>query len=103
MSEIRENEVFMAGRIAEGPLRTSDKLVQFLFQGSHQQDPFHCVCDDKTAENLLRFCEAGDEISLEGELRWLDFPNSGKTLVIYVRYVSYGRKAGTLRQTPGER
>lgn len=97
MSEIRINEVFLAGRIAQGPIQTDDGRVHFLFEANAEQDPFHCVCGEKAAGNLLQFCGEGDELSVEGDLRWVDFPDSGKTLIIHVRYVSYGRKARTLR------
>ena len=102
MSEIRKHEIFMAGRMYQDPVTTRDGLVHFLFEGSHDQDPFHCICDGKTAENLLKHCQGGDEFSIEGELRWMSFPNTGKTLVIYARYTSYGRKLRTLRQGVGD-
>ena len=92
MSEMRLNEIFMVGRIAQGPVQTEDGLVHFMFEGSHHSDPFHCVCEGRTAENLLKHCSQGDEASLEGDLRWMNFPNSGRTLVVYVRFTSYGRK-----------
>ena len=92
MSEMRLNEVFMVGRISQGPMKTEDGLVHFMLEGLHGSDPFHSVCEGRTAANLLEHCSAGDEMSLEGQLRWMNFPNTGKTLVIYVRYISYGRK-----------
>lgn len=101
MGEIRVNEVFMAGRISRRPTKTNDGLVHFLFDSTGSQPMFHCVCEGKTADNLLQYCESGDEISLEGELRWIDFPNTGKSLIIFVRYISYGRKLRTLRQRDG--
>ncbi len=91
-NEMRMNEIFMVGRISQGPTKTEDGLTHFMFEGLRDSDPFHCVCEGKTAENLLEHCSAGDEISLEGRLRWMDFPNTGKTLIIYARYTSYGRK-----------
>jgi hypothetical protein len=97
MSEMRLNEVVMAGRISQGPVKTEDGRVHFMFEAARESEPFHCVCEDRTAENLLTHCLQGDEISIEGELRWMVFPNSGKTLVIYARYTSYGRKLKTLR------
>ena len=101
MSEIRMNEVFLAGRIAKGPVKTEDGLIHLMFEGAVMQGPFHCVADGRTAENLLAHCREGDEISIEGNLRWMDFPNSGRSLVIMVRYTSYGRKLRTISQIPG--
>ncbi len=101
MSEIRMNEVFMVGRISQGPIKTKDGRVHFMFDCKRDSDPFHCVCDGGTAENLLVFCQQGDEFSIEGNLRWMDFPNTGKTLIIYVRYTSYGRKLRSLRERDG--
>lgn len=98
MSEIRLNEVFAVGRIQQGPIRTEDGLVHFLFEGKAETDPFHCVCEGNTADNLLKHCSKGDEVSLEGELCWMSFPNTGKTLVIFVRYTSYGRKVRDLSE-----
>jgi len=97
VSEMRLNEVVMAGRISQGPIRTDDGLVHFMFDAARNSDPFHCVCDGRTAENLLEHCSQGDEASIEGILCWMDFPNTGKELVIYTRYTSYGRKSSTLR------
>jgi len=102
VSEMRVNELFMVGRISQGPVRTEDGLVHFMFDGLRGNDPFHCVCDGKTGENLLGHCSSGDEMSLEGELRWFNFPNTGKTLIIYVRYISYGRKVRNPVEDPGQ-
>ena len=101
MSEIRMTEVFAAGRIARGPVKTANGKAHFLIEASEDQEPFHCVCSGRTAETVLEFCQTGDEISTEGELLWLKFKGTGKSLVIDVRYVSYGRKMRTLRQIPG--
>ena len=98
MSEFRMNEVFAVGRIFRGPVKTADGRVQFLLEASESQTPFHCVCSGKAAENVLEFCNTGDEISLEGELCWLEFTDTGKSLVIEARYVSYGRKLRTRRE-----
>lgn len=97
-SEMRLNEVFMAGRIARGPVKTEDGIVHFMFDGLQNSDPFHCICEGPTAENLVKHCSQGDEASLEGELRWMDFPNTGKSLVIYARFISYGRKVRSLSE-----
>lgn len=99
-NEMRVNEVFMVGRIAQGPAQTEDGLTHFMFEGLRGSDPFHCVCEGRTAENLKEHCSAGDEMSLEGQLRWMNFPNTGRTLIIYVRYISYGRKLRGLPESP---
>lgn len=91
-SEIRMNEVLMTGRISQGPVKTEDGLVHFMFDCSRSSEPFHCVCNGKTAENALTYLSQGDELGTEGELYWMDFPNTGKTLVIYIRNPSFGRK-----------
>ena len=98
MSEMRVNEVFMVGRIVQGPVETRDGLVHFMFDGLRGSDPFHCVCSGKTAEDLLKHGSSGDEDTLEGDLRWVSFPNTGKTLVIHARYISYGRKVRDLSE-----
>ncbi len=95
--EIRMQEVLLVGRMVGDPIVREDG-VYFRFQADKDQSPFPCICDGKTAENLLKFCQAGDEFSIEGKLRWKKFSNTGDTLLIYVRYTSYGRKLRTLRQ-----
>jgi len=95
--EIRMQEVLLVGRMVRNPIVRGDS-VYFRFQADKDQAPFPCVCDGKTAENLLKFCQDGDEFSIEGKLQWRKFRNTGDTLLIYVRYTSYGRKLRTLRQ-----
>ena len=95
--EIRMQEVLLVGRMVRDPIVRQDG-VYFRFQADKNQPPFPCVCDGKTAENLLKFCQDGDEFSIEGKLQWRKFRNTGDTLLIYVRYTSYGRKLHTLRQ-----
>jgi single-stranded DNA-binding protein len=98
-SEMRANEIFMVGRIVEGPVRTADDLVHFKFEGSEDQDPFHCICQGKTANNLIEHCSAGDEAAVEGQLSWVTFPDSNtKLLIIFARHISYGRKLRDLSQ-----
>ena len=92
MSEIQMNEVFAAGRISQGPIRTPDGKVHFLLRASEDQEPFHCICSDKTASNVEAYCHQGDEVSIEGVLCWVEFQRTGKILVIDARYISYGRK-----------
>jgi hypothetical protein len=99
-SEMRVNEVFMVGRIVEGPVRTADDLVHFKFESLENHDPFHCLCQGKTANNLMEHCSAGDEATIEGQLRWVTFPDSDvKLLIIFARHISYGRKLRDLSQS----
>jgi hypothetical protein len=98
-SEMRVNEVFAVGRIVRGPVRTEDGLVHFMLDAAHGSDPFHYVCEGKTAGNLMEHCTEGDEVSVEGCLRWIDFPSAGKSLVIFARFISYGRK-NKVREIP---
>lgn len=94
--EIRMQEVVLVGRMIGDPIVREDGTF-FRFQGDRDQAPFPCVCDGKTAENIMKFCQDGDEFSLEGKLQWREF-KSGKALMIYARYASYGRKLRTLRK-----
>jgi len=102
VSEMRLNEIFMVGRISKSPTKTEDGLTHFMLEGLRDSDSFHCVCKGQTAENLLEHCSEGDEVSLEGQLRWIDFPNTGKTLIIYTRFISYGRKIRDLSPRIGD-
>lgn len=95
--EIRMQEVVLVGRIVGDPV-VREEGTYFRFQADKEQPPFPCICDGKTAENLLKFCQGGDEISIEGKLIWRHFRNTGDTLLVYVGYTSYGRKLRTLRQ-----
>jgi len=92
------NEAVLAGRLVGRIVRLSDGTVHFRLEANEAGDAFHCFCEDQTAENLLKFCSAGDEISIEGELAYRQFSNSPKpTLLIHTRFISYGRKSRTLR------
>jgi single-stranded DNA-binding protein len=102
MSEIRMNEVFAAGRISCDPVRTPNGLLHFLLDASESQTPFHCVCAGVTAANVEKYCQQGAEISIEGELRWMQFQDTGNALVIGLRFVSYGRKLRSLTQRVGD-
>ena len=87
------NEVLASGNLTQSPVRTGDGKAHFLMEAAEGEKPFHCFCEGKTAENVLRFCKAGDEIAIEGELRWHQFRGEAKPrLLIWVRFVSYGRK-----------
>lgn len=97
------NEVVLAGRLVGRPVRLSDGTLHFRLQARAEGTPFHCYCAGKSAENLEKFCSAGDEISIEGELSWHKFANEPReVLLIHVRYVSYGRKSRTLRPPGGD-
>ena len=92
------NEVVLAGRLVGRFARLADETVHFRLEASADQEPFHCYAEAVTGENLIKFCSAGDEISVEGELVYRKFTNSPKpTLLIHVRFISYGRKNRTLR------
>ena len=95
--EIRMQEVLLVGRMVGNPIVRKEG-VYFRLQADKAQSPFPCFCAGKTAENLVKFCQEGDEFSVEGKLQWRQFRNSGETLLIHVRYISYGRKLRTLRQ-----
>lgn len=90
-------EVVMVGRLVGSPIVREDGTY-FRFQADKGQAPFPCVCEGTTAENLVAYCQDGDEMSLEGKLSWRKFNETGNTLLIFVRYISYGRKLRTLRQ-----
>jgi len=98
--EIRMQEVVLVGRMVGNPIARSDGTY-FRFQADKDQSPIPCVCDGKTADNLRKYCQAGDEFCIEGKLQWRKFRNTGDTLLVYVRYTSYGRKLKTLRRGSG--
>ncbi len=95
-------EVFLAGRVVEGPIQTKGGKVHYRFDIGLTK-PMHLVASGKTAQDLIRFVGVGDEMSVEGQLEWVDFPNTGPTLVINVRYPSYGRKAKPIGAMPSLR
>lgn len=100
--EIRMNEIVLAGRLVGRPVRLEDGTLHFRLQASAEGSPFHCYCEGENAENLEKFCSAGDEISIEGELSWRKFANEPKeVLLVHMRYASYGRKSRTLRPPGG--
>ncbi len=91
MGEIRSIEVMAAGRITEPGVVTMGSLTHFKLDVG-QEKPIHCVCQGKTAASAQRYLGAGDEVSPEGCMRWVNFNNAGLTLVLFVRFISYGRK-----------
>jgi len=100
--EIRMCEVGLAGRIASRIVSTSDgsdnQKAHFMLDALEEGNPIQCYCEGETAENLLKFCEEGDEISCEGSLQHYQFSNEkAPRLLVKVRYISYGRKRRTLR------
>lgn len=95
-------EAVLVGRIVGAPI-VRDDGTYFRFQADKEQAPFPCVCEGTTAENLAKYCQDGDEFSIEGKLVWRKFNDSGNTLLIFARYISYGRKLRTLRQGSGSR
>lgn len=94
--EIRMQEILLVGRMTEDPIVRPDGIY-FRFQADENEKPFPCFCEGKVAENLIKFCQGGDEFSIEGKLFWKRFKNTGDTLLIKVKYTSYGRKLRTLR------
>ncbi len=97
MSEIRANEVSLIGRLVGDPVRTASEKVYFKLVASRIQAPFRCFCIDKTAENMMINLHDGDEVSVFGKLSWVKFNHEEPQLMIYVRFISYGRKSRTLR------
>ena len=95
-SEIRMQEVTLTGRMVGDPIVRGDE-VYFKVNAEDEMAPFPCISNGSTAENLAKYCRNDDEISIEGKLIWRTFKGSDPTLLVYVRYVSYGRKDRTLR------
>lgn len=96
--EIKMCEVLVAGRISSDLTRLDNGSVHFLLNALEGESPLHCFAEETTADNLMKFCEKGDEVSCEGQLDYYQFANQQKPqLLVKVRYVSYGRKKRTLR------
>ncbi len=100
--EFTAQEVFLAGRVVEGPIKTNDGRVHYRFDIG-LGEPVHLVASGKAAQSLIQYMGEGDEMSVEGQLEWIDFPNTGPSLVINVRYPSYGRKAQPIGEGPSLR
>jgi single-stranded DNA-binding protein len=97
LSEIRNNEVSLIGRLVGDPVRVASGRVYFKLASSTTQAPFRCYCIDKTAENMMINLHDGDEVSVFGKLSWVEFNDAAAQLMVYARYTSYGRKSRTLR------
>ncbi len=97
MSEIRNNEVSLIGRLVGDPRQVSSGRVYFRIEASGSQEPFRCYCIGKTADNMMINLHDGDEVSVFGKLGWVQFNNEPPQLMVYARYTSYGRKSRTLR------
>ena len=89
-------EVTLFGRMVGNPIIREDGTY-FLFEADKGQMPFPCFCDEKTSKNMEEYLRDGDEFSIEGELVWRNFKNTGPRLMVYARYTDYGRKDRTLR------
>jgi single-stranded DNA-binding protein len=97
MSEMRMQEVMLVGRLVGDPIPSGENAY-FLIQADEQQAPFQCIATGRTAENLLKFKRDGDEAVIQGKLTWKKFSNEKRpVLLIWSRYISYGRQARTLR------
>ena len=98
--EMRVNGLTLTGRIVEGPITKPSGRIYFRLEADEEEKPFPCFCEGLTAKNLQENCSVGDEITLEGQLRWLPFFKGDalrRELYIQARFISYGRKARTLR------
>ena len=90
--EIRSCSVNATGRILPPGIVDAGDTAHFMLDAA-AGGPLHCMCDGKTARNALLYLGAGDEITIEfGQLTWVNFRDTGPTLVIYARFTSYGRK-----------
>lgn len=101
--EIRACRVFASGRLTRGPVRGRDGWVHFLLDAGVDGGPLHCVCDGVTATNAMTYLRVGKEVTFEkATLRWARFRNVAEpTLVIHVRFASYGREANANSAPPG--
>jgi single-stranded DNA-binding protein len=97
LSEIRNNEVSLIGRLVGDPVRTASGRVYFRLAASRTQEPFRCFCTEKTADNMIINLHDGDEVSVFGKLSWVKFNNTASQLMVFARHISYGRKSRTLR------
>lgn len=99
--EIRMNTVVATGRLVGKPVKLADGSVHFRLQAQWDGPPFHCFCLGKTAENFLLYRQAGDEVSIEGELQFFQFSDQPKpSLLVKANFASYGRKQESLQ--PGD-
>jgi single-stranded DNA-binding protein len=97
LSEIRNNEVSLIGRLVGDPVRAASGRVYFRLEASRTQAPFRCFCTGKTAKNMMENLRDGDEVSIFGKLSWVKFRRETPQLMVFARHTSYGRKARTLR------
>jgi hypothetical protein len=99
--EIRMVKVVASGRMVGEPVRLGNGTVHFRIQATQEGKPFHCFCEGKTAENLLRYRHDGDEMTLEGSLEQVTFAGNEKPkMLVKAQFVSYGRKLESLQ--PGD-
>lgn len=95
--DIQVSEVFLVGRVVQGPTSTGDGRIHYLLDTGLEK-PLHLIAQGKPATSLSHFIGREDEMSVEGHLEWVEFPNTGLTLVVKIRFASYGRKARTNRE-----
>lgn len=97
--ELCMNEVVLAGKLSRDPVLLPDGTTHFLLQaGPKGNPPVHCFGEGASLDNLRKYCGAGDEISLEGQIEHRLFSGDDRAqMLIRVRFISYGRKGRTLR------
>jgi hypothetical protein len=95
MSEIRMQDLTLVGRMSGDPITMGERCFFKIDAGGNL--PFPAFCDRKTAENMIKYLKAGDEISIEGKLHMEQFLGEPKhTLLVFARHISYGRKNRSL-------
>lgn len=96
MSEIRMQDLTLVGRMKGDPIPMTNGEAYFKMDAGANL-PIPCFCDKKTAENMIKYLKAGDEIVLEGKLHLVQFKGDKQhTLLVFARHISYGRKNRSL-------
>ena len=99
------NQVILVGRLARKPeLKTSNgkSYCRFCVACDREKegvDFVNCVCFDKTADNLYKYKDKGDEVAVSGSIRTGSYEKNGEK--VYTTDVSAYRVQfiGSRKQT----
>lgn len=95
-NQIRMSSLTMVGRMASAPIPMNNGECYFKMSSDGEYS-FPCFCDGKTAENMIKYLNDGDEISIEGKPQMIKFRGEAQPkMLVFARFISYGRKNNSM-------
>jgi single-strand DNA-binding protein len=68
--------------------------------GSYGADFIKCICWEKTADNMMKYCQKGTHVAVEGTLRIRSYDNNegGKNWITEIQYCNVTYLSRTIEQ-----